>query len=229
MTPWRAIGVLLLAAVLGTAGYFVGRELVDDGGTEAQQPSINSQLDAVKTQEAREKGEPRFNGRLIGIDIAPSLEQLPQEARQEQQRITEGGCKAILVEEASSLDFRRPLVMADEFVLTEGSPHATACAGTPSGLGWDFTTEGAQGIPAAVSIARVTTKFTTADVPASQVSTQVIGGREGIVIKPTTADGLGQTSQVLFPESFGKTLIYASNLSEDQLLQVAEAVAEASR
>lgn len=120
-------------------------------------------------------------------------------------------------------------MLSAAYRLEEGSPHATACSGQASGLEWDYTTVGAMGIPATVSIVRVITKYDTVDVAASLVSTQVIGGREAIVVRPYAADGLAQTSKVIFPETFGKTAIQAFNLSEAELLNVAGAVVEATR
>jgi hypothetical protein len=66
-------------------------------------------------------------------------------------------------------------------------------------------------------------------VAVSRVSTEVIGGRQAIVVRPATDDGLAQMSEVIFPEPFGKTDIDAFNLSAADLLAVAEAVAAASQ
>ena len=78
MSMIKLIGVVALTAVLATAGYVVGSRLLTSGGTEAQQPSLVDQLDALKALEEELGAEARFAGELLGIYIAPSLEQVPR-------------------------------------------------------------------------------------------------------------------------------------------------------
>lgn len=119
--------------------------------------------------------------------------------------------------------------MPPGFTLEAGYPRATACGGSASGIQWRYLGPGAYGTPANVSVLRGVTKYVTADVPAKNVSTVRVGTREAILIRPTTSDGFVQISQVVFPEGFGTTVVYAFNLSEESLLQVASAVEEATR
>ena len=234
MSMIKLIGVVALTAVLATAGYVVGSRLLTSGGTEAQQPSLVDQLDALKALEEELGAEARFNGELLGIHIAPSEDQLPAEIRAEYDRLLASNCVSIPVEQAGALDFPRPLVMPAGYVPDEAAPetgsnYALSCGGRPWNRGWNYATTGAEGIPARVSIVRSTLTYDIQDVALSQVSIEVIGGREAVVIRPVSPDGLAQRHIVHFPESFGSTYVHTFNLSEAEVLKIAEAVAEASR
>jgi len=235
MTTRKLGATLLLVAALATVGFLAGRLLLsDDEGTEAQQPSVIDRLDALKTREAQQKAEPRFVGERLGIYIAPSLEEIPAEVRAEDDQLTAAGCAVIPAEQASAIDFPRPLGMPPGYALAEpdvegSNPWAHACSGRPRLLGWRYSTTGAEGIPANVTIVRSLIRYDTQDVATSQVSTRVIGGREAVVIRPASPDGLAQRVLVYFPEPFGTTSIHTFNLSEAEVLKVAEAVAEATR
>jgi len=215
----------------------LGRYLVaDGGGSEAKQPSVANQLDAIQTQQAAKDSEGRFVGQLLGIYLAPSVDQIPKEISEEDDRLTSAGCESVSVQEASSLDFARALQMPDGYVIaTEDSantgfnPWALSCGGTVRSRGWDYTTAGVEGIPAQVSVVRVITRYDTQSVAKSQVSTETIGGREAVVVSPASSSGLGERYLIYFPESFGKTSIQTFNLDQDAALKVAEAVAEASQ
>lgn len=235
MATNRLVVALVLIAALGTGGFFIGRQLMS-GGSQAQAPGLSNQLRAVQTQEAQKQAEPRFSGQLLGIYLAPSLDQLPPDVQSEHERLSVGGCVPVSVEQASALDLPRPLAMPPSYVLAQQdsanvgtNPWALACGGSVSSRGWDYTTTGAQGIPATVSIVRIVTKYDTQDVAKSQVSTQIIGGREAIIVRPASSGGLAQRYLIYFPESFGHTSIQTFNLPEADALKVAEAAAEASR
>ena len=111
MTAKRLIATIAFIAALGTGGLFAGRLLLgsDSGGTEARDPSIIEQLDDIKAREAQAKSEGRFMGELLGIYIAPSMEQLPRQVLEEDERARAGGCEVMPAEKASALDFARPL------------------------------------------------------------------------------------------------------------------------
>lgn len=235
MTTRKLTIVILLVAALGTDGFFAGRFLLG-GGTKAQQPKVVDQLSVVQTQAAQKQAEPRFVGQLLGIYLAPSLDQLPAEVQARHQRLSAGGCVPVPVEQASALNLLRPLAMPPGYVLSQqdsanagSNPWALACGGSVSSHGWDYTITGAQGIPATVSIVRIVTKYDTQDVAKSQVSAQTIGGRGAVVVRPASSSGLAQRYLVYFPELFGMTSIQTFNLPEADALQVAEAVAGASR
>ena len=227
MARRRLIAAVLLLIVLGTAGFAVGRLMLSGGGgTEAEQPKL---LDVIEERQQTEQKEPRFTGELLGIFLAPSLDQMPPAVQEEHRRLTAGGCANIPLEQAQSLDFPQPLEMPPGYTLKEGMPQATACSGKPSGVRYEYDVLGANNIPAHLTVGRGVSKIATPQSPASRITTTVIGGREAILIRPFTPDGLAQTSEVIFPEPFGMTDIYAFNLSEAALLEVAEAVAKASQ
>ena len=233
---------LLLASVavisvLGTAGFLAGRYFVGgDKGSEAQQPSVANQLDAIQTQQAAKDAEERFIGQPLGIHLAPSLDKIPKEVWAEDDRLTSGGCAPVSVDDAKSLDFARPLQMPDGYAVatedaanTGSNPWALVCGGTVRSRGWDYTTPGVQQIPAKVSVVRLATNYDTQSVAKSQVSTQTFGGREAVVVRPASSSGLAQRYLIYFPESFGMTAIQTFNLDQDAAFKVAEAVAGASR
>lgn len=230
-----AVALVLLAA-LGAGGFFAGRALVGDGGSVAQEPSLSEQLDAVQTLEAARRTEARFAGELLGIYIAPSLEQLPREIQKEREERLASGCTEIPVGQAAELDFGEALALPAEYILSDqdaggtgNNPYAFSCSGQVATVGWTYDVAGASGTPATVSIVRSTNTYDVQDVAASQVSTEVIRGREALVIRPASRDGLAQRHLIYFHEPFGMTFIHAFNLPESEVLKVAEAVAEASQ
>jgi hypothetical protein len=222
--------------VLAAVGFVLGRILTDDGGTEADQPSLIDQLDQSKTQEAKDATEHRFVGEKLGIYIAPSRDQLPREVWEEDVELSSAGCVPTSIDNAASLDFTDPLRMSAAFALSEmdsantgTNPWALSCGGVLRSRGWDYTATGPQGTPATLSIVRTTTTYDTQEVAESRVSIRIVGGREAVVIEPLSPDGLAQRTLIYFPEPFGKTSIHAFNLPEADVLKVAEAVAEASQ
>jgi len=236
VTRQRLAVAFLLFAVLGTGGFFAGRAFLGDGGTQAQRPNLIEQLDAVQTLEAGQRTEDRFVGELLGIYIAPSLEQLPREIQEERERQLAEGCTVIPVEQAAELDFPGVLVLPPGYVLSEQdaggtgfNPYAFSCSGNVGSIGWTYDAAGPGGTPGTISIVRSTNSYDIQDVAASQVSTEVIRGREALVIRPASRDGLAQRHLIYFHEPFGMTFIHAFNLPESEVLKVAEAVAEASQ
>lgn len=196
-------------------------------------PSVGKQLDDIATRQAVVDQEERFNGELFGFYLAPTEAQVPLAWREEHERISSGGCVPVSLDQAAALDFPRPLVMPAGYTLaaTDGAgagsnPYAIACGGTVTGRGWEYTTAGASGIPANITIVRNMGRYDVQSVAKSQVSTPVIGGRQAIVIAPIAA--LGQRVIIHFPESFGATSVMTFNLAMDDAMKVAEAVAAAS-
>ena len=227
MKKKRVALMVALVVMVGGAGFGVAQLIRGAIGTQAEQPG-KVDINAIQTEQATEKAQPRFSGELLGISIAPSKDQWPAQAQAENAQLLAGECVDVPVASATALQFPRPLQLPSEYVAEE-SPSATACGGKVTGLGWTYTTSGTNGIPAHVSITRGVGKELVYDVAADRVSVQTIGGRDAIVIRPDTADALAQISYVVFPESFGVTEIQVFNLSETGLLAVASAVAEASK
>jgi hypothetical protein len=223
----RVILTLGLLTVLGAGGFGAARLIANAVGTGAERPG---QVDekTIEQRQATERAQPRFTGELLGISIGPSEDTWPQQARADKAQLVAGGCVSVPRSTAGALEFPRPLALPADYVPKE-QQLATACSGKVSGLGWQYTPSGANGIPANVSISRAVAKALVYDVAADRVSVQSIGGRDAIFIRPVTPDGLAQISYVVFPESFGVTEIQTFNLSEAGVLAVAEAVAEASK
>lgn len=221
----RILTVLLLAA-LAAGGFFAGRQLAAGGASQAKQPSLFGQIEAAQTAAAT--GE-RFQGELLGITIAPSEDRIP--AAILAQRQPAGPCVSIPVSEAGALDFPRPFAPPEGF--TPGQPTegdgAWGCGDKASAVSWSYQTSGPLDTPGNVGLSRLSWRFVTADVARNRVRVQNIGGRDAVVIGAATADSLAQTSQIIFPEPFGMTLISAFNVPEASLLKFAEAAAEASR
>lgn len=225
---------LAVVGVLATGGFFAGRLLVDGGATEAEQPKVADRLDELGDARDAEALETRFSGELLGIHLAPSIDGIPKEVLDEDERLTAGGCARIEADNVGDLSFPRPLTMPSGYALAEPeeegrNPWASACSGTPRIFGQRYSIAGAQEIPATVTIVRTLLRYDTQDIAESRVSTQVIGGRAALVIPALESSGLAQRSLVYFPESFGMTVIHAFNLSESDLFEVALAVAEAAR
>lgn len=109
---------------------------------------------------------------------------------------------------------------------TGANPYAVACGGTVTGRGWEYTSTGASGIPANITIGRSRGRYDVQSVAKSQVTTPIIGGRQAIVITPVAA--LGQRVIIHFPEPFGSTDVMTFNLAVEDAMNVAEAVAVAS-
>ncbi len=227
MKTKRVALMVALVVLVGGTGFGVAQLIRGAVGTQAQQPG-KVDINAIQTEQATEKAQPRFSGQLLGIFIAPSRDQWPPEAQAELAQLLAGECVGITAASATALQFPQPLQLPSEYV-AEAPPTAKACSGKATGLGWTYTTSGTNAIPAHVSITRAVGHEVVYDVAADRVSVQTIGGRDAIVIRPETPDALAQISYVVFPEPFGFTEIQVFNLSETGLLAVASAVAEASK
>jgi hypothetical protein len=227
MSIRRVILMLGVLATLGAGGFGAARLIGKAVGTGAEPPGqVGEKL--IQQRQATEQAQPRFTGELLGISIAPSEAAWPEQVRADQAQLVAGGCVDVPRSMAGALEFPRPLTFPPGSVPKE-VPSATACSGKVTGLGWEYTVTGANGIPANVSISRTVARALVFDVAADRVSVRSIGGRDAIFIRPITPDGLAQISYVVFPEPFGETEIHTFNLSEDGLLAVVEAVAEASK
>ncbi len=198
--------ILLLTGVvivLGASGFSAAKLIGHAVNTEAQQPGqVNEKT--IEARQAGESAEPRFVGELLGIFIGPTEDTWPKDLQNEANQRLAGGCVDAPRSKAAALDFPRTLVLPEGYSPEELEP-ARACSGQVTALTWGYSVSGVEGIPGHVQISRTVGKARTYDVASSRVSVQDIGGREGIFIRPITADGLAQISYVLFPEPFGVT------------------------
>ncbi len=225
------LGIVVLI-FLGGAGFAAGRLLTGEAGTEAQEPDQPVGLDAalatVQQRSDEDQQKPRFVGELLGIYIAPTTDQWPEQIQREHDELNARGCAHGLLADTAHLDFPRTLNMPSEYVLMSGFPQALACSGNPTSIVWEYTVPGPNKTPANLSIIRGVYQAYDFDIAIDRISATVIGGRDAILMRSNTPDGLAQRSVVIFPEEFGMTAILAFNLPETGLLVVAEAVGLAS-
>ncbi|HWQ27898.1 MAG TPA: hypothetical protein VNN12_02620 [Dehalococcoidia bacterium] len=229
MRTRRIFGFLALVAVLAGVGFGAGRLLFDRLQTEAQAPETSGFTPELQRLLEEEKQKPRFTGELLGIYIAPTEDQWPEEVRERRREIVAGGCANAPLEQARELDFPRPLVLPEGYALAPGYPEAIACGGRVTGINREYTFQASNGLAANVLIARSVSREATIDAAADRVIVTTIAGRDAILVRPVTPDSVMQTSRVIFPEPFGTTQILAAYLPESDLLEVAEAVAVATK
>lgn len=229
MRTRRILGFLALVAVLAGIGFGAGRLLFDRLQTEAQGPETPRFTPELARLLDEEKRKPRFTGEILGIYIAPTPDQWPEEYRQWRDKLLAGGCVEVPPQQGIELDFPRPLVLPRGYVPQEGQPEVVACSGIVTSVNWHYTFQAPNGLPANIQISRSVARAFDFDVAADRISTKTIGGRNAILIKPVTPDAVAQRSAVVFPEAFGATSIEAAYLPEAELLAVTEAVAAASK
>jgi hypothetical protein len=226
----RARRTLLLLALVGVfvgAGFGTGRLLFDRYRTEAQTPETPRLTPELERLLQEEKQKPRFTGELLGLYFAPTEDQWPEDYRRWRSELLAGGCVNVPAERGAELGFPRPLALPEQCVL--GGTEVVACGETVTSVNWHYTFEAPNGLPANILISRSLVRAFAYDVAAERISRTTIGGRDAIVIRPVTPDGVAQTSAVIFPEAFGTTSIDAVYLPEADLLALAEAVARASK
>ncbi len=236
MTPKLVALSIAVVVVLGTAGFLVGRYAVGGDNSEADQPVVRDQLNEIATLEAIKDTEERFVGELVGIHIAPSVDDIPRDVWEKDNDLTAHGCGPAPLDRAESLDLPRALVLPKGFTLSEEdsaaagvNPWALECDGTVRSRGWDYETAGVEGVPGKATVVRIIVRYDAQDVAKSQVVVEDIGAREAVVIRPASSTGLAQRYLFYFPESFGMTAVQTFNLDEKAAFEIAKAAAEASQ
>ncbi len=238
-TTVRGVSAAVLALLCSAAFYACGEPQPADGvtpestgATSTPTAPLDERLkDAAATQTAQ-SGAERFNGEILGLYVAPSIDDWPQAVRDQHERTIAGGCVNAPTGQ-SELDFMRPLDLPPGFepagnLESTGRPEVVACGGRTAGLNFEYQKLNDDGTPAMVTLARTVARAETFDALASDVTARTIGARQAVVIAPAVEGAPGQRSMVLFPEDFGATIVHAFNLTEEDLLDFAEAVAEAS-
>ncbi len=228
MRARRILGVLALIAIFGGVGFGAARFFLDRGGTEAQSPETPRFTPELERLLEEGKQKPRFTGEMLGIYIAPSADQWPEDYKRWRNELLAGGCVPAPAHQRATLDFPRPLTLPEGYTLQPDQPEVVACSGTVTSVNWNYTFAAPNGLTANILISRSLAKAFDFDVAADRVSQTTIGGRDAIVVRPVTPDGVAQRSAVVFPEPFGTTSIQAAYLPEAELLAVAEAVAKAT-
>jgi hypothetical protein len=132
-------------------------------------------------------------------------------------------------EDAAKLNIS--LQLPSKFELDEESLNtgAIACNGMVYTARWDYKIRYPSGLQESIVIARSLFAFQTVDVAEDRLKLVEIEGRQAIVIEPFTAGPITSSSLVLFPEPFGMTKIQTSGVPVDDLMEVARAVAIATK
>ncbi len=220
----KVLLTLLSLFALGGIGYatFFAASSLKSGGSAEAEPQTPPEV----FEEERQK--PRFQGELLGIFIAPRGVATPEEFAPKFTCDTRAELKR--VDEAGELDMA--LNLSDNYKLDENSLNTgvSICNGKVFAARWAYTvTVTSTGYPGEVLISRNPSLDFTADVAEDRVKTLNIEGREAIVAEPITANGISSWSAVIFPEPFGKTSIQAAGLALEDLMEVARAVALATK
>lgn len=226
----RLLGAIIVAAVLGAMAYVaVSRWGTEGTPSEAEPPPPPVVRDDTFLPLTAEAARPRFVGELLGLFLAPAKDQFPADVRNAMDRQTSGGCGSAPLSAASSIALTRPLELPLSFKASADSPSAVACGGIVTGLNYEYSGIGANGLPATLLIARSVVRAWGVDAATDRIGVSIIGGRDVIVVRPATDEAIGQTSQVIIPETFGLTAIHAFDLNETELREVAAAVIAASQ
>ncbi len=209
-----------------------GQTTAEHSPTTTPAPRLDERLEDAAATTTAAAGAPRFNGQILGMYIAPSIDDWPPAFRDERERTIAGGC----VNEPTGqgeLGFMQPLTLPPGFepagyLESTGNPEVVACGGRITGLNFEYRKTNGDGTPGAVLVTRGVARAETVDAAASDVRARTVGARQAVVIAPSVLGAPAQRSMVLFPEDFGATIVHAFNLPNDDLLAFAAAVAEAS-
>lgn len=227
-----AVRWVVAAALLAVTLTACGQTTAQHTPTTTPPARLEDRLEDAAATATASAGAPHFNGAILGLYVAPSIDDWPQALRDEREHTIAGGC----VNEPAGqgeLGFMQPLTVPPGFepagyLESTGNPEVVACGGRTTGLNFEYRKTNGDGTPAAVVLSRGVARAETFDAAASDVGAQTIGARQAVVIAPSVSGAPAQRSMVLFPEDFGATIIHAFNLPQDDLLAFAASVAEAS-
>jgi hypothetical protein len=224
--------VVGLAAIAYGAFYAIS-SLKNDEEAGAQHPEPEaSVIDEFEKAIDDEREKPRFSGELLGIFIAPRGDAVPEGFRTFES-VCGPSASTDLVPESQAGEFGMSLNLPSSYQLQQESLNTgvVACAGRVYAARWHYAVQiSSTGNTADVVIVRSLFNHVLADVAADRVKATSIESRDVIVIEPlTTPNGISSWSAVIFPEPFGMTEIQAGGLPLDELLQLAESVAIATK
>jgi hypothetical protein len=202
----------------------MAREFSGDPATQAQPvPTVSVAVDQLQNTLQADQAKARFKGELLGIFISPTEADWPAAVRRDR------SCELPVSKRTSPLDFARPFDLPTKWTPRDPEsplPLTFACGAAVTTLSYEYVSAGG-GPPASLGIVRTVDHALGVDVAADRVTTMQIGGRAAIVVRPASPDGIGLTSEVIFPEPFGFTDIYAFSISEQELLAIATSVSAA--
>ncbi len=227
--------MLLLGLALGFAA------CGDGDGQDNATPTTAAQSSpaAVPTLPPELFGPP-FEGELLGIFIGPNLVESPDaipDTFLKPGEVCPPGARSELVpwEQAGEMNLDLNLPPEYEPLKDEIFTGAFACGDVVTGTIRGYNLTLAEGGRAHVSIGRNPFRYEDYHVAPSRVKTAVFAGREAVVIEAALPVGriapfgfAGIRSGVFFPESFGQTFIDGSSLPTENLLELAQLVAEAT-
>ena len=235
----KPVLALLLLAAIGFGTFFAVHTLREkaggDSGAVAETPPPGevqaAQLEAIFAADA---AKPRFNGELLGIYIAPSDAAVPQQYKSFIPECGPAGAPAAW-EQAGQFDLS--VQLPPEFVYLPDHYNtgvvAWACNGQVYSAGWAYQFRDDPGSMLVVS--RSVLSYMTPNAAVDHVKAISAGGRQAVLIEPVRPEGTAQLSPagtygaVVFPESFGSTIVCSSGVPLADLLRVAEIVGQATK
>ena len=129
----------------------------------------------------------------------------------------------IPLEEAGELNLDLRLPSRYVLLVPHINSQASTCGDVTTQISWTYKLRDRSGVTA--TIFRHPNRRQIYDVGESRVTMELFAGRQAILINP----GGTMRSGVIFPEPFGITEIQASGMSLEDLLELAELVAEATQ
>ena len=236
-------------AAIGASAFFGVRFLMDrfaadDGGVVTAQEGVGGAGEGLLPPEGlsppAELLGPPFEDELLGIFIGPNLVESPEAIPDTFLKPGEAcppGARSEVISWEQAGELNLDLELPPEYVLQEGSLNtgAFACGDRVTGTirHYDLRLDGDRS--ADIFIGRNVFRLADYHVTANRVKTAVFAGREAVVIEPAYRDGrhvsgvfASARSGVFFLEPFGATFISGSGLPTEDLLKLAQIVAEAT-
>ena len=234
----RLANVLVALVITVTAGYgafsavrsFRG-ESEAEPAAQAATPAAQDELQAIVDADS---AKPRFNGELLGIYVAPTDADVPNEYRAFHPECGLAGAPMTWAE-AGNLDVSVTLPPDFRFDPNDHDSGVVAWACTEevyyAARAYRF---GGNDGPKLI-ISRGAGRYMHPNASIDRVKVISAGGREAVLIEPMRQEGYGRlggagtNAAVVFPEPFGKTVVQSYAVPLSELLAVAELVGEATR
>jgi len=217
----KAVGVAVVTLVVAAVGGFLLARVVTSGETgQAIEPKPTPvDGESILRPIREEESKPRFSGERLGLFLAPTDAGLPAQFNRDR------SCERLSKVDPGELGLSSPLAVAGKWVPRdpENHPKVFACGDRVTTVTYEFDSQNTE-LPASFGVVRSVDKGLVTDVAEDRVTTTSIAGRDVILIRSITPDALGQTSEVLIPEPFGMTDVYAFNVTEAELREIVAAV-----
>lgn len=211
--------VVLLLAVVGGGAFFAARAIT---GQEGVPPPWLAEYEKALEEDAL---RPRFAGAVQGIFIAPEGIPVPDQYLGVK---CAGPTVAAPWEQAGQLALSVELPRKFVFQPDDLNTGVVACDGRVYATRWTYHFTGIDGTLGNLGIARGESFFQPYDVSVDHVKVITVGGRPAVLLEPVVSDVGNTSALIIFPESFGTTIITGYNLSMADLMSIAEIVSEAT-